>query len=383
VDSCPFSVFVIQAVPLPSPSAGALSLDRVLGCLLGGAIGDALGYPIEFVQTEAEIIDQFGAGPPAELAYAGPALVSDDTQMTLFSAEALVRARGAGPEELPRYALGAYQRWYATQRTSPRDASPGPNDGLLLADGRLYAQRAPGQTCLAALAQSFTRPAPGSVDDPPNDSKGCGAVMRAAPFGIAARDREAAFRAARDAAALTHGHPSGYLSAAYLASLIYDLVRGATLRDAIIAANDVLTGYKIAAEVAWAIADARFVAGRGPVTAQALEALGGGWVGEEALGIAVACALGATAGSVAQALWRAVAHGGDSDSTGSIAGNLVGALYGAEALPARWRAQVDVGDLVTRVAQDLHAVAAGGAPDPNAYPPVPGGLRLAPLTRDR
>ncbi len=111
-------------------------------------------------------------------------------------------------------------------------AAPAPSgQGLLLAEPRLHARRAPGGTCLGALAQSFMgRPLP-TVESPLNYSKGCGAVMRSAPFGLAARTRSDAFRNARDAAVLTHGHPSGYLSAAYLAALIFDLVRGSSIES--------------------------------------------------------------------------------------------------------------------------------------------------------
>jgi ADP-ribosylglycohydrolase len=360
-----------------SPPAAPGVHDRFAGCLLGGAIGDALGYPIEFVRSADEIATRFGAAPPADLAYAGPAIVSDDTQMTLFSAEAMLRARAAGATAIAPFALGAYQRWYVTQATAPPPSHLPVDAGILVAESRLYARRAPGNTCLGALAISFTRPALATVDDPPNFSKGCGAVMRAAPFGLAAGSREQAFAGARDAAALTHGHPSGYLSAAYFAAIVHDVSRGAELAAAMGAADALLSRERENAELAAAIGAARHIAGRGVIAARDLELLGGGWVGEEALAIALACALTADARDLATTLWRAVAHAGDSDSTGSITGNLVGAMFGAQALPARWREQVELRDLVARVAGDLHdAAIAGAAPDPEAYPPLDGALHL-------
>lgn len=357
------------------------SEDVFLGCLLGGALGDALGYPIEFVRSAEEIVARFGAAAPPDLSGAPEALVSDDTQMTLFSAEALVRALSAGSEAIVPFALGAYQRWYVTQEIVPRDqVRPRSGQGLLLAEPRLYARRAPGQTCLSALSLSFTRRSVATVDDPPNGSKGCGAVMRAAPFGLAAQSREDAFAAARDTAVLTHGHPSGYLSAAYLAALVYDVARGATLEDALGLADALLEREREHQELAAVLARARALAAGGPLSPQAIEQLGEGWVGEEALAIAVACALQATVDDVAQALWRSVAHGGDSDSTGSITGNLVGALFGARALPARWLAQLELRDVIERVARDLHAAAARrGTPDTTAYPPTDGVVRVSRL----
>jgi ADP-ribosylglycohydrolase len=351
--------------------------DRFLGCLLGGAIGDALGYPIEFARSADDIVARFGAAPPAQLAYAGPALVSDDTQMTLFSAEAVLRARAAGADSIAPFALGAYQRWYATQATSPPPSQLPTGHGILIAEPRLYARRAPGQTCLGALVASFMRSALPTVADPPNNSKGCGAVMRAAPFGLLARTRDEAFVTARDAAVVTHGHPSGFLSAATLAALVHDLVNGVDLVEAMRAADVLLAREPEHDEMTAAMTAARSVAAGGAPTASRLESLGGGWVGEQALAIGLACALTASADDVAGALWRAVVHAGDSDSTGSIAGNLIGAMFGARALPARWREQVELRDLIARVAGDLHGVAAGGgAPDTAAYPAVDGVVRF-------
>ena len=90
---------------------------------------------------------------------------------------------------------------------------------------------------------------------------------------------------ARDAAALTHGHPSGYLSAAYFASLVFDVSRGSSLTDAMHAADGLLAGERGHEETAAVIAKVRSLAGGGPPSASTLETIGGGWVGEEALGI--------------------------------------------------------------------------------------------------
>lgn len=359
-----------------------IELDRVYGCLAGGAIGDALGYPVEFLQPASAITERFGERAPADIPgveeHGGPAPVSDDTQMTLFTVEAILRARSARAKDWTPFVMGAYQRWHATQALSrPAGWSPPQGQGLLLREHRLYARRAPGNTCMGALGRSFMVSEMPTVDSPPNGSKGCGVVMRSAPFGLAAASREEAFRAARDGGVLTHGHPSGYLSGAYLAAVVFDLVRGAPLEEAMRAADGLLAREAEHEEMASAVAGARAVglAGR-PPSAREVEALGGGWVGEEALAIALACTLSAGGSSqeaVGEALWRAVAHAGDSDSTGAIAGNLLGAMLGAGALPSRWLAQVEMRDLVERLARDLHrATALGEAPDPADYPPRDG-----------
>lgn len=338
-------------------------LSRVTGCLLGGAVGDALGYPIEFIGSAADITRTYGASPPGLLAYARrPAVVSDDTQMTLFTAEGLIRAaqrrNDRGGVGVTDCVLRAYQRWLATQDAFEAAVEL---DGWLVRERRLWHRRAPGNSCLSALcALAGTARVP-TVEDRINDSKGCGGIMRSAPFGLVTRDRSWAFREARDAAALTHGHPSGYLSAAYFAAVICDVAQGAPLPEAMNAADALLAREPQHEETANAVVQGKALAAAGPPSPEAIEGYGGGWVGEEALAISLAVALttaGPSSTATAEALWRAVAHGGDSDSTGSMVGNLLGAMHGVECLPTAWVAEVDLRDVVERVARDLHAAVA-------------------------
>jgi ADP-ribosylglycohydrolase/protein-tyrosine phosphatase len=329
------------------------SFARVRGCLLGGALGDALGYPIEFIASGTTIAKRFGERAPTELAFArpSPAEISDDTQMTLFTAEGLIRARQGGAGDAAVEAVQrALHRWLSTQSDQPT------GDGWLVHVPGLASRRAPGNTCLRSLrAQSRAWHLP-TIASPPNDSKGCGAIMRAAPVGLVAASRERAFELARDTSVVTHGHPSGYLSAAYFAALIFDLARGAVLPEAMTHAETLLRRERAHEETLRAVESARALAACGTPRAADLEALGGGWTGESALAIALAVTLTADASSpegFADALWRAVAHGGDSDSTGSIVGNLLGAMHGERVLPPRWLGQLELRGVLERVAADL------------------------------
>ncbi len=330
-----------------------LSLFR--GCLLGGAIGDSLGYPIEFLQG-AEIAKRYGKSAPRELGYGGKPVVSDDTQMTLFTAEGVIRGiqrhRSRGLSSMSVCIRGSLLRWYATQvGRDPSSGSGGP--GWLFGVRRLHVQRAPGNTCMSSLAAQVDTEQMPQVTRPPNTSKGCGAVMRSAPIGLAAGSREQAFELARDAGVITHGHPSGYLSAAYLASIIHDVVRGMDLADAMDLGSTVLSHESGHEEMAAVVRSVWEAAKAGPPDAATIQRIGGGWVGEEALGIGLLCALTADGGSpagVADGLWRAVAHSGDSDSTGSLAGNLLGAMYGIERLPETWLGDLELRDTIDRVA---------------------------------
>jgi ADP-ribosylglycohydrolase len=204
--------------------------------------------------------------------------------MTLFTVEGLALARRHDVHVLAAV-HAAYQRWLYTQMPSRFEH---PRAGWLVDVPAMMVRRAPGNTCLSALIANVENSHTPTLLAPPNDSKGCGAIMRSAPFGFAVDTRDEAFDLARDAAVLTHGHPSGYLSAAYFASLVFDLARGASLEDAMNAADTLLACAPGHEETANAIAVARRMST--PPTAEAIEALpNGGWVGEWALAIALAC----------------------------------------------------------------------------------------------
>jgi ADP-ribosyl-[dinitrogen reductase] hydrolase len=211
------------------------TLGRVRGGLLGVAVGDALGAPIEF-QTLPEIRAQYREGGIADYVpvYGRHGAITDDTQMTLFTGEGLLRAwvrqQGKGISSIPRVIHHAYLRWLLTQgERAPRSLEVA-TDGWLYAVRSLHNRRAPGKTCLSALAQSEELGVPAS-----NNSKGCGGVTRIVPVGLFAKtigDDEAIFSAACDAAALTHGHPTGSLDAGYLALIISNLMQGDKLPTA-------------------------------------------------------------------------------------------------------------------------------------------------------
>jgi ADP-ribosyl-[dinitrogen reductase] hydrolase len=342
-------------------------LSRFRGCLLGGAVGDALGAPLEFLSTQ-EIDARFGRGGPDGYitAYGRTGAITDDTQMTLFTAEGLIRAanrqaeRGiCDPVEVIRR---AYERWLYTQ--DPKAVRPDPGlssgpDGWLIEQSFLHHRRAPGNTCLSALYRGGR----GRVSDPINDSKGCGGVMRVAPVGLIAREP---FDLAADAAALTHGHPSGYLAAGALATIVADLGRGATIAASVVHAGEEAARHDGGAEVASAIDVAIRAADHGP-DRDRLVSLGQGWVAEEALAMSVYCAL--VAADFRSGVLLAVQHGGDSDSTGAITGNILGTAWGVDAIPADLLDGLEGRDVIDRVAHDLFDAAHNAEADWERYPP--------------
>lgn len=333
--------------------------SRVRGCLLGGAIGDALGAPVEFQSLE-QIRAEHGEEGVREYALAqfgdqhGYGLVTDDTQMTLFTAEGIIRASVRADRALG-FTVGvvhhAYLRWLDTQRY------PGPTgerDGWLQAEQWLYSKRAPGLTCLSALESpegtGFGHPAR-------NDSKGCGGVMRSAPFGLKMTPydrRTAVFEMASIAASYTHGHPTGQAASGALALIIAILVDGHDLDEALDFTLSYLESVPGGAETHRALDAARSAAQQGDPSAHMVESLGGGWVAEEALAIAAYCALSfPRREQMLDALSLAVTHSGDSDSTGAICGNILGAWHGEDALPAELAFEVEGRGTILQIADDF------------------------------
>lgn len=325
-------------------------------CLLGGAIGDALGAPVEFLKLVDIRRDYGPLGITAfDEAYGVRGAITDDTQMTLFTAEGLLRGLThwwhGGNQSPATIARRSYLRWADTQRAPDADAPPGTTP---LDDPRLAAQRAPGATCLAALR---SRVSPERRIYARNDSKGCGTVMRVAPAGLLF-DPAGAFTRGCDVSRITHGHPVGWLAGGAFASLVAHLVRGEPLVDAVTKVGERLLAHKAHEEAAALVARAMStghalgsMCGADLAPAE-IERLGGGWVAEEALAIAVACAA-ASPDDFANAVRMAVNHSGDSDSTGSMTGQLVGLLVGTAGMPREWRQDVEMADLVTAVADDL------------------------------
>jgi ADP-ribosylglycohydrolase len=241
----------------------------------------------------------------------------------------------------------AYLRWLQTQGDVSA-AEDAPLDGWLAREPALHSRRAPGNTCLAALRAG----ANGTRAEQLNQSKGCGGVMRAAPAGlIPSLSSKEAFDLAADCAAITHGHPSGYLSAGALSATLRLLLDGESLARAVSGAAALLRAHAGHEEASAALAGAVELAAAGAPSPEKVESLGEGKVGEEALAIAVYCALAAP--DPRSALLLAVNHSGDSDSTGAICGNLLGTLHGEEALPAEWLEPLELRAAIERLADDF------------------------------
>lgn len=346
------------------------NLDKIKGSLFGGAIGDALGYPVEFL-SENDIFSKYGSEGITEYKIdekSGKALISDDTQMTLFTADGILvgetrlclRGIGGIPHN---YITGSYRDWLYTQEMSIEQMQNIRNNGYYATSWlcdvpELYSRRAPGNTCISAIKSDE----PGSVKRPINNSKGCGGIMRVAPLAlhyegidINELDMEGA-----EIAALTHGHSLGYMSAAVLIHIISLIVypgdKHMSLKDIVIDARDTVHELfkddKHIKEQDDIITKAIELSENGESDLVNIHKLGEGWVAEETLAIAIYCSL-KYQNDFSKAIIAAVNHKGDSDSTGAVTGNILGALLGFEAIDDKWKKNLELYNVIDEMALDL------------------------------
>ena len=340
--------------------------DKIKGCLMGGAVGDALGYEVEFADWNS-IRRRFGNQGIQDLAtHGGKARFSDDTQMTLFTCEGMVlgfwrsEERGTGAE-VAWYVYQAYLCWLMTQGSKKRKKEPieplWEHTSELLCEPGMNVRRAPGNTCLSALCSENM----GTIETPLNNSKGCGGVMRTAPLGFMQCWGPPIIKGA-EVGAITHGHPGGWMPAGMLSDIIFRIMYGEvkTLReiveDSISKTISTWGDLVYTHEFIEMIRNAISLADTDTVDVDAIHSIGGGWVGDEALAIAIYCCL-KYSDDLRRALISAVNHSGDSDSTGAIAGNILGAYLGYEAIPDEWIQKIELQDLILKEAEDISKVA--------------------------
>lgn len=366
--------------------------DLVRGSLIGGAAGDALGYAVEF-DSYNSIIKKYGKPGITKYEFTdGVAQISDDTQMTLFTANGMLMGltrgymRGIGGYP-PNYVVYAYEDWYYTQvDTLENQQKEEFHHTWLSAIPQLYSRRAPGRTCLTAITSIINK------EEPKNNSKGCGGVMRVAPWGLfcACHDnyltQEETDIAGGEMARLTHKHPLGWIPAIIMTHILYRIVKDgdmASLKkndarkrfdDIVNEALDELPELIIKetlSEYTWgkdATLDQAFhndverqrelleraldLADNNQPDIDNIQKLGEGWVGEETLAIAVYC-VARHIDNFEDAIIASVNHDGDSDSTGSVAGNIIGAILGYDAIPMKFKKNIELHDVILAIADDL------------------------------
>jgi ADP-ribosylglycohydrolase len=310
---------------------GPARLDRFIGCIVGLAVGDALGFPAEF-RRRAQILAAF---PPDGLRdfvsvhdprwperpfIAGkrhpPGTYSDDTQMTIALAEGLLDvAADASLDEAMRAVATRFVAW----------AGADDND------------RAPGNSCLTgcrSLARGVEWASAGVAD-----SKGCGSVMRVAPVGLLFADDPARLlETARAQSLLTHRHPAAIEGAAAMALLVALALHGLDPTRMLAAVQSKVAG--VAPDLDACLAKVPELIAAPPELALSREGFGEAWTAEDAVASALYCFL-RSPDDFETVVRTAANTDGDSDSIACMAGAIAGAYVGASGIPERFRSSVE------------------------------------------
>ena len=332
--------------------------DRIRGAMIGCAAGDALGYPVE-VLSEAAIVERYGLRgiTDYDLDENGAAHFTADTQLMLLSANGILFAHTRGAlrgimAPVYTYFPDFYMDWYRLQTEKrPRRA----RCGWITAYPALSAKRALSPTVMeVAATKKF-----GSMDEPVNDSKGSACLLRAVPIGLSySRDPNRIVELGANTAALTHGNEVAWMASGALALIISLIIHqelsiteavNKTLKALCKSFPDAST---VVYELSRTIRSAVSLASSASSDLDAIHALGQGWVADEALAIGILCAL-RHENDIAGAMTFAANHGGDSNNTAAIAGTLVGARIGFNAIPDRFVDRLELVDVILELADDV------------------------------
>lgn len=301
-----------------------MSEQQAQAILFGLALGDALGYPTEFRKLVAikQSFGEQGIQEPPD-----PALFTDDTQMTIAVTQGLLDAGIDSDIDTLMAAVG--------KRFIEWGHSPANN-------------RAPGMTCMKGIHRFETGMSwreSGLVA-----SKGCGSAMRVATIGYLYQHDENRLREVAHASGIiTHLHPAAIaasVAGAYLVKLALDGVKPEDFLQRTLAFTD-----GISQEFDHAMLKIGHVLGWGSEE-RALTHLGEGWVGDEAIALALYCVL-KYPNDYVSAVRRGANTDGDSDSIACIAGGILGARLGLEVIPADWRNRCERRDELLRLGTQM------------------------------
>ncbi len=303
-------------------------LERFEGCLLGLAIGDALGMPVEGLSPEKiwklyGKVDDFLPSPARRL---GPGQFTDDTQMMLIHAESIVERGGVDPEDLAARLI----RWV-------REGEP----------------RGIGHTTLRAIRRLMSGASWEESGVEGEFAAGNGVAMRIAPVGLLnAWTPERLREDVEKAGVITHRNPEAIKGGLAVAYAVARLASGAGPEGLL----EEVCEFVGPSRVAENLRKAGELLKRGIEPEQALEILGTGGYVVETVASAFYCFL-RTPEDFAASVVTAVMGGYDTDTTAAVTGALSGAFNGISGMPGRWVERVEKSDYIKKLARAIYEIA--------------------------
>jgi ADP-ribosylglycohydrolase/O-acetyl-ADP-ribose deacetylase (regulator of RNase III) len=300
--------------------------ERIVGCVLGLVVGDAIGVPVEFTEREElarrPVTDMTGHGTYDQ----PPGTWSDDSSLALASADSLI-AHGYAPLDMMR----RFHEWLTT--------------GYMTPHGEVFDVGFATRAAIGRFGQGLPQAAWGGREERDN---GNGSLMRIAPLSCFVHRLDVATIVGQsvEASALTHAHPRATLCCAYFSLVMRGLLDGAGLAEAMAAASRDLRGFVPAAEEG----ALRRVLDGSVVRARRDEIQGSGYVVH-----CLEASLWAVhrAADYREAVLLAVNLGDYTDTTAAVTGALAGAVFGVRGIPAAWVTGLARGEMVRGIAERL------------------------------
>ncbi|MFQ6038300.1 MAG: ADP-ribosylglycohydrolase family protein [Candidatus Aminicenantales bacterium] len=313
------------------------ALDRFKGCLLGLAVGDALGAPVEFLPPEKIREKYRDQGLQDFDLWEGfkPGSITDDTQLTLATAKGCINAYlnliHQGESNFVEFIRRKYAEWLERLKDP-------------------FHVRHPGYTCMHVLQSGEE----GTVGRPLNDSLEPSGLFRTAPVGLAFPPTMA-FREGIEYAALTHGHPSSYLAAGFFAEMISRILEEKTVQEAVeLSIDQLITFEKHESLLERLEKTLELFIDQKPLR-EAVAQIGEPKGAEEVLAVGITCALRHVF-EFKEGVLASVNVPGFSSSTGVVTGAILGAFLGAGAIPDTWISRLENAGEIAEIAEDMWKV---------------------------
>ncbi|MFW9921328.1 MAG: ADP-ribosylglycohydrolase family protein [Candidatus Thorarchaeota archaeon] len=302
--------------------------ERYEGCMLGLAIGDAIGAATEFLTFDEIRVRWPPNGVESYNPFRGlrPGSYTDDTELSIAVALGLLHAKDHGTRLIMESMTNEFITWMANTNSS----------------------RSPGNTCMMGV--QHLKSGVDWSESGMNDSKGCGTAMRAAPIGLAYHHAlDALTSISSRISKMTHGHPcatAGSFATAFLVARSLDGSTTSNLLDELISRSsfisDEFSNHMKKIQDALSTGNSK----------SAFEILGQGWVAEEAVAGAVYANI-KHPDSFRDCILEAANSGGDTDSKACIAGAIAGTRLGRDAIPNGWIEGIENRDLLIDLANQL------------------------------